>query len=105
VARTFAKLERHPQVYHAMNGPSEFHIVGTLKDWDIVGRLGEIRIPTLVTSGRHDECTPLIAGTVHRGIPGSEWIVFEESAHMAHVEEPDRYMAVLGDFLGRHEAG
>jgi proline-specific peptidase len=103
VARTFAKLERNPQVYHVMNGPSEFHAVGSLKDWDITGRLGEIRVPTLVTSGRHDECTPLVAGTVHRGIPGSEWVVFEESAHMAHVEEADRYLAVLGDFLIRHD--
>ena len=34
-----------------MNGPSEFHVVGTLKDWNIVDRLGEIRVPTLVTLG------------------------------------------------------
>ena len=79
VARTFAKLERNPQVYHTMNGPSEFHVVGNLKDWDIVDRLSEIDTPTLVTSGRHDEATPLIAETVHRGIRGSEWVLFENS--------------------------
>ena len=71
-----------------MNGPSEFHVVGNLKGWDIVARLSEIQVPTLVTSGRHDEATPLIAGTVHRGIPGSAWVIFENSSHMAHVEEP-----------------
>ena len=103
VARTFAKLERSPQVYHTMNGPSEFHVIGTLKNWDIIPRLPEIKAPTLVTSGRHDEATPLIAGTIHRAIRGSEWVVFEDSAHMAHVEEEDRYMAVLDGFLGRHE--
>lgn len=103
VARTFAKLERSPQVYHTMNGPSEFHVIGTLKNWDIIPRLPEIKAPTLVTSGRHDEATPLIAGTIHRAIAGSEWVVFEDSAHMAHVEEEHRYMAVLDEFLGRHE--
>lgn len=103
VARTFAKLERNPQVYHSMNGPSEFHVVGHLKTWDIVDRLSEITAPTLVTSGRHDEATPLIAETVHRGIRGSHWVVFENSSHMAHVEEASRYMAVLEEFLGRHE--
>jgi L-proline amide hydrolase len=72
VAHTFAKLERNPQVYQTMNGPSEFHVVGSLKGWDIVARLPEIGIPTPVTSGRYDEATPLIAGTVHRGIRGSE---------------------------------
>jgi proline-specific peptidase len=103
VARTFAKLERNPQVYRTMNGPSEFHVVGTLKDWDIVARLPEINLPTLVTSGRHDEATPPIAETVHRGIGGSEWVLFEDSSHMAHVEEAARYMTVLDEFLSRHD--
>lgn len=105
VARTFAKLERNPQVYHTMNGPSEFHVIGNLRDWDIEERLPEINTATLVTSGRHDEATPLIAETVHRGIRGSEWVIFENSSHLAHVEEADRYMAVLDEFLCRHEEG
>jgi L-proline amide hydrolase len=87
-----------------MNGPSEFHVVGKLKNWDIVARLHEIKAPTLVTSGRHDEATPLIAETVHRGIRGSEWVIFENSSHMAHIEEPARYMAVLDEFLCRHDS-
>jgi len=103
VARTFAKLERNPQVYWTMNGPSEFHVIGNLKNWDIVSLLPEIKAPTLVTSGRHDEATPLIAETVHQGIRGSEWVIFEASSHMAHVEEADRYMAVLDGFLCRHD--
>lgn len=103
VARSFAKLERNPQVYQAMNGPSEFHVVGSLKNWDIVERLPEIDIPTLVTSGRHDEATPLIAETVHRGIRGSEWVMFESSSHLAHVEEADLYMKTLDEFLSRHD--
>jgi proline-specific peptidase len=104
VNRTFAQLVRNPEVYHTMNGPSEFYVVGTLKDWDITDRLGEIRVPTLVTSGRHDEATPAIAETVHRGIPGSAWLVFEHSSHMAHAEEADRYRQALDAFLTRIEA-
>lgn len=102
VQRTFEQMGQ--QVYNTMNGPSEFHVVGTLKNWDIRHRLGEITVPTLVTSGRHDEATPLIAGTVHEGIPGSEWVIFEESSHMAHAEEQERYMQVLDAFLTRIEA-
>lgn len=102
VQRTFEQMGQ--QVYNTMNGPSEFHVVGTLKNWDIRHRLGEIAVPTLVTSGRHDEATPLIAGTVHEGIPRSEWVIFEESSHMAHAEEQTRYMQVLDDFLTRVEA-
>ena len=104
VQRTFAAIARNPEVYHTMNGPSEFHVIGTLKTWDVIPRLGEIRVPTLVTSGRHDEATPLIAETVQKGIPGAEWVIFEESSNMAHAEEPERYMAVLDEFLTRVEA-
>ncbi len=104
VQRSFDKMDLYPEVYNTMNGPNEFHVTGVIKDWDIRHRLGEIHAPTLVTSGRHDEATPLIAATVHKGIPGSEWIVFENSAHLAHAEEPERYIQVLADFLSRTEA-
>jgi len=101
--RTFAKLEANPEVYHTMFGPSEFHATGTLKEWDIRDRLGEIQLPTLVTSGRYDEATPTIAETVHRGIAGSEWVIFEQSAHMAHLEEEDEFRRVVNDFMRRVE--
>ncbi len=93
------------QVYHTMFGPSEFHATGTLKDWDIIDRLPEIDVPTLVTSGQYDEATPLVAQTVRDGIPNAEWVLFDHSAHMAFEEEPERYMQVLDDFLVRVERG
>ncbi len=105
VKRTFDAIARHPEVYHTMNGPSEFHVIGVIKDWDITDRLGEISVPTLITSGRHDEVTPATAEIVHNGIQNSRWVVFEESAHLAHAEETDRYMQVLDAFLSEVEAG
>jgi proline-specific peptidase len=102
--RAFEKLAQNPEVYNTMNGPSEFHVIGAIKDWEIVNRLGEIRVPTLVTSGRYDEVTPAIAETVHRGIKGSKWVIFEHSGHLPHAEEPERYMQVLDQFLRRVEA-
>src|ERR1051326_6984845 len=55
VLRSFEFLEEHGVVYNTMNGPSEFHIIGPLKDWDITERLGEIRIPTLGITGGFEE--------------------------------------------------
>jgi L-proline amide hydrolase len=101
--RTLAKLMANPEVYNTMFGPSEFHATGTLKEWDVRDRLDEIRLPTLVTSGRHDEATPAIAETVHRGISGSEWVVFEQSSHAAHLEEEDEFRRVVNDFMRRVE--
>jgi proline-specific peptidase len=99
-------LEQMPnEVYMTMNGPSEFHCIGTLRTWDVTPRLAEIEVPTLVISGQHDEATPLIARTVHQVIPGSEWVLFEDSSHMPHVEEPERFLQVVGDWLERHDPG
>jgi proline-specific peptidase len=105
VLRSFTGLREHPEVYLTMQGPNEFVITGTLKDWDITGRLGEIDVPTLITAGRHDEFTPRQAQALNQGIQGSELVTFENSSHMQFVEEPDRYFQVIGAFLDRVERG
>ena len=92
------------EVYRTMWGLSEINVTGSLKDWDITDRLGEIHLPALVLCGRHDEATPALAETIQRGIPGSEWIIFENSAHFPHIEETEKYLQVLGRFLDRVEA-
>jgi L-proline amide hydrolase len=100
----FAALEANPEVYHAMNGPNEFHVVGTLRDWDVTPRLGRIQASTLVFSGRYDEVTPACTEAAHRAIPGSEYVVLEESSHMAQAEQPEETLALVRDFLARVEA-
>lgn len=100
VQRSFSGMG---QVYHTMNGPSEFHVIGVIKDWDRTDRLGEIHVPTLIISGRYDESTPTINEVLQRGIPGSEWVVLENSSHLAHVEEPELYMETVRTFLSRVE--
>ncbi len=42
-----------------------------------------------------------IAETVHRGISGSEEAIFEQSTHMAHLEEEVHYRRVVNDFMRR----
>ena len=32
-------------------------------------------------------------------VPGARWEIFEESSHLPHLEEPDRFFEVLTDFL------
>jgi L-proline amide hydrolase len=41
-----------------MNGPNEFHVLGTLRGWRIIDRLRRITAPTLVIAGEFDEATP-----------------------------------------------
>jgi len=97
--RSFDQIAADPTVYHTMNGPSEFHVVGSLKTWGITDRLHEIAVPTLLVSGRHDEATPLIVGQIHERIPGAEWAIFEDSSHLPHIEEPEPFLERVERFL------
>ena len=102
--RTFRKMAENPEVYKVMWGSSEFHVTGKLKNWDIWQRLHEIQLPTLLMSGRYDESTPAINELLHKGIPGSKWVIFEHSSHMPHIEETERFLQVLDEFLRETES-
>ncbi len=86
-------------VYTTMWGPNEFTCTGNLQSWDRTDRLGEISVPTLITVGRYDEVTPSCAETMHKGIPGSNRVLFENSSHSAHLEEPKAYLDTVRRFL------
>lgn len=101
VQRGFDKIG---PVYYFMNGPSEFHVIGVIKDWDRTDRLSEIHVPTLILSGRYDESTPAINEVLNKGIKGSEWVLFEDCSHCSHAEKPKLYMQTVNDFLERVEA-
>ncbi|BAJ83160.1 peptidase S33 (plasmid) [Acidiphilium multivorum AIU301] len=99
VKRSFAQMAEDPTVYHTMNGPSEFHVIGTLRTWDITERLHVIAVPTLVLSGAFDEATPETVRPYVELIEGARWVLFDQSSHMPHVEETARCMDVVGGFL------
>ena len=76
-----------------MAGPSEFAIVGTLRDWDVTDRLGEIHVPVLITCGEHDEMRPAHAKDMRRRMPNAELEVFADASHLAMAEVPEAYRA------------
>ncbi|ACS60952.1 proline-specific peptidase (plasmid) [Rhizobium leguminosarum bv. trifolii WSM1325] len=103
VARTFAIMDEDNTVYRNMNGPTEFHVIGTMKDWTIENRLDRIEAPTLLISGKYDEATPLVVRPYLERVPGCEWVLFENSSHMPHVEEKQLCLATVSGFLSRHD--
>ena len=103
VTRTFEAMASDPTVYATMNGPNEFHVIGTLRSWSIVDRLPRVVAPTLLISGRYDEATQATIQPFADLIPDVCWTVFEHSSHMPHVEERALCMDVVGRFLGQHD--
>lgn len=92
------------EIFATMFGPSVFHINGTVRDWQVLDRLHEIPVPTLVLAGRYDECVPEHMREMHRRIAGSRFQLFESSSHMPFIEEPEAFDRVMRDFLRQHDS-
>ncbi len=101
--RTFAAIADDPTVYYTMNGPSEFHVIGTLKTWSVVDKVHAITAPTLLISGKYDEAAPSTVQPFADRIPDVRWEVFEHSSHVPHIEQRDEYMALVTRFLQEHD--
>jgi L-proline amide hydrolase len=103
IVRAFAAIADDPTVYYTTNGPSEFHVVGSFKDWQVRDRLGEVDVPALVISGRYDEATPALQEDLVTGIPRTRQVILEHSSHLAFWEERDAYMTAVGEWLAEHD--
>jgi proline-specific peptidase len=104
VQATFDSIEANPEVYFTMNGPSEFHVIGPLKDFDIVSQLGQIQAPTLLFCGEFDEVTPATVGQAHEAIPGSQFVVLPGCSHMSQAERSDLVLGLVRGWLAGIEA-
>jgi len=96
---SFEWLEKDPTVYMTMNGPNEFHIVGSLKTWSIIDDIHKINVPTLLLNGRYDEAHDMTVEPYFKYIPKVKWVQFANSAHVPQLEETERFMEVVGNFL------
>jgi L-proline amide hydrolase len=104
VVRSFEAMEGDPTVYGTMNGPTEFTVVGTIRDFDITDRLPEIEVPVLLVAGEHDEVRPHLVAAMPERLRHGERVLFEGCSHMPHVEEPEHFLDVVEGFLERAEA-
>jgi proline iminopeptidase len=55
----------------------------------------------LFTTGRYDEATPETVQYFKNLVPGSELLIFEKSAHMTMLDEPDAYADAVRKFLNK----
>jgi proline iminopeptidase len=94
--RTFEQLGDGP--YRAMWGPSEFTQTGNLRGSDLTPALSRLGVPSLWVGGSQDEVSP--SRLEHfAGQAGGRAEVLEGGSHCVHLEQPSRYVAVVGGFL------
>jgi proline iminopeptidase len=73
---------------------------GFMRCFDLRGELSRITAPTLILAGRHDfVCAPEFSEELHTLIGGSQLQIFEDSAHLIGLDEPERYLAAISAFV------
>lgn len=90
------------QAYLTAWGPNEYNPLGNLHNYEYTDRLHELTLPTLITNGTDDLCTPLVAKTMFDQLPNANWHLFQNSRHMPFVEHHDEYVSLLRDWLTQH---
>ena len=69
-------------------------------DYDFRDRLPEIVCPALIVWGERDHVVTVRDAAVYAElIPGSRKVVFQDTGHLAMVERPDAFNALLTEFL------
>lgn len=95
------KAELNMDIYGLMWGPSEYALAETarLRGWSVKEQLAEIKTPTLVITGEHDEIGPEISRDIANRLPNAQLQILEEASHAAFWEQPEEYTDVVQAFL------
>jgi pimeloyl-ACP methyl ester carboxylesterase len=67
---------------------------------DAAARLAALGLPVLLLHGREDMIFPVdLVHTADAAAPAAQAVVLENAGHMAHVDEPELWLAAVRDFL------
>jgi len=69
-------------------------------EFDVIGRLGEIRLPSWIIVGQDDKLTPMkYAKFLNEGIKGSTMEIVPDAGHLVMMEKPEEFNRSLRQFL------
>jgi proline iminopeptidase len=86
-------------VYLHMDGPSEFTLTGTLRNYNATGKLNRIKVPALFMGGQYDEARPSTVKYYADLVPNSEVAIIPEAGHLCMQDNPDSTNNAIRDFL------
>lgn len=85
--------------YLSMQGPSEFGIIGSLKTWDIGGRLAQIKVPALMIGARHDEIDPQHMKWMSKQVANGKFLYCATGSHLSMYDQQQFYMKGIIGFI------
>lgn len=84
---------------NSRNGPLLFKRTGSVGTWSIEDRIDKIKVSTLLINGKYDGAQDMVMEPFFNAIDKVKWVRFGESSHVPHLEEPEEFLKVVGDFL------
>lgn len=91
-------------LYEYMWGPTEFIANGTLKDYDRISRLPELRLPVLFIVGEFDEARPATMLEYQKLVSGSKVEVIADAGHFSMGDKPKAFNDAVRNFLNDVES-
>lgn len=87
-------------VYREMWGShGEYVVDGNLIEVEYLDKLAQIKVPTLIIVGDHDESDPKMSKEMHEKIAGSQLVILPKSGHMTFVDQPEKFLNAVRTFV------
>jgi len=101
VPRDLKATKINPSVYRAMMSPRGdlYAVDGTLEKWDGRKYYSKIELPCVVVAGRYDYFLGASVAMAER-IEPAHLRVLPNSSHLAILEQPREFLAIISEFLG-----
>ena len=98
-----AAFEAWARVAASVEGSSLCFVARGMNQFDLQGRLGQVRAPVLVISGERDRLFSAEHGNeIAQEIAGSSYAMIPGAGHLSSLDTPDQFNRLLLDFLAVH---
>ena len=87
------------KIYNYLQGPNEFVVTGTFKNWDRTPDLKNIKTKALVMGARYDEMDPNEMRRIAAAMPNARAVISDRGSHMCMYDDQEWYFRELISFL------
>jgi proline iminopeptidase len=91
------------KIYEAMWGPSEFKATGSLKNYNRVPDLKQVKIPSLIICGKYDEARPETARKYVSKMPNAQLKVISNASHVILREQPADLLKMIEKHIVKND--
>ncbi len=85
-----------------LNKADMLHVLDTISDIDFTSDVARISVPTLIVCGAKDRVNLPASRKLAQQIPGARLEIINDAGHQCHIQQPEKFAAVLHGFLTKN---